>query len=262
MAQAAVPESDTNTTVKKPLEYEAPSAAAVSLLTKVFLLTESDPNFPTRNDPTLKPLVWAKGGINRQMTWTELAYLIDPVKSGPHHLLLGRIHQPDLQRYIDHIARVKQQYVSIEDYVRHTKLGGTPHPRGGDATGTGTGKLECQIVLKPEQPNLIVFQANDFPYATTAEHHDLIWSIREIPAEEEQKLIEARYPKSEGWETLRFVSAQALKSVPGVHHVHVFAKRNTNATPTTTAATATATTTTTATTRTAAAAAVNHKQSN
>ncbi len=70
--------------------------------------------------------------------------------------LLGR-DAASLTLYAAHIAKLKAEYASVEDYVKHTKLGMQVQARPSD------GKRVC-IEKDDGKQQRILFTENDFPY--------------------------------------------------------------------------------------------------
>lgn len=149
------------------------------------------------------------------VSWERLMELI---QLGTEEALgkLGRT-PAGIRAYWNFRAQVLDDYRSIADYVRITKLdfevlhGEDGVKRAGQPPPDEDGRPH------------ITFRANDFPYNFDEgmEHHN-IWCTRPLTDEEVAEVIKQHRA---GWEVLVFRNPESLASIPSVWHNHIISRR-------------------------------------
>jgi hypothetical protein len=201
--------------------------------------------------------------ISRCLSWEDLLLLVpDRVE------LLGR-SRPAQDAYLEAMAKIKGEYVSVSDFIRHTRW-----PRqvdiheeewgAEDQVGRGAAALDGEppkqrkyCVFRPEAPadeekakgeeEDVVLLRNEYPYWTQDDvSHWVAWSRRPMPSAMTVRLkqtletamsegvIHDNIECGERWRAndsnvIYHINPVALQSIADIHHAHIFVKGNTRA---------------------------------
>lgn len=79
--------------------------------------------------------------------------------------------------------------------------------------------------IQPSNPSDRVLRTNEFPYSTAPEGeitHYVLWSLNEMTEKDVETTLIEQLPEHE---FIHFVNPPHRKTVPEIHHWHVFARR-------------------------------------
>ncbi|KAI9342915.1 hypothetical protein BDR26DRAFT_917822 [Obelidium mucronatum] len=125
--------------------------------------------------------------------------------------------------YVNYIATHTSKYASVSDCVKVDVLNYPSY------VGKQDGLIRAVALENVENEGGVVppwvLCRNQFPYAAEeGVEHWLVWSAgkEEMPADQVEAILEAEF---KGLQYVWFVNELARKTVPEVHHAHVFVNR-------------------------------------
>eukprot|EP00879_Flechtneria_rotunda_P006848 GHRR01007193.1.p1 GENE.GHRR01007193.1~~GHRR01007193.1.p1 ORF type:complete len:171 (+),score=39.38 GHRR01007193.1:585-1097(+) len=126
---------------------------------------------------------------------------------------LGRT-EADLATYKAHMAKVKDEYNSVSDFIKITVL---------ERACRLNADCKKEAVEPAHSTQQLIWRLNDFPYNFEPDvQHWLLWSSNQpLEAVQIQEEIRAKFPDHE---FLWFVNPAALQSVTSVWHCHVLVR--------------------------------------
>lgn len=126
-----------------------------------------------------------------------------------------------LERYSKFTADVKDRYESIQTYILH-KVFEAPVVSVADKLTIDTSYNHLWS-SEAGAPLIVKLVKNDFPYAVEeGVHHLVLWSNASLTSEQIKDYLD-RHLLPQG-EYVFFENPTHLKTIPGIFHVHVFAK--------------------------------------
>jgi hypothetical protein len=154
------------------------------------------------------------GLCKRQLSFNEIKYYVETNQLER----LGRL-PADLKIYKETLAKIKEEYQSISDFILHSKF------KIPLVEGTVNGGSVKKRVVTPTKEDLekIIFEVNDFPYAKEDDvSQHLIWSMKPLSEERIISILNDKLPNSE---YVYFINPPHLRSIREVYHVHVFSRK-------------------------------------
>ena len=189
---------------------------------------------PTSNATLQSLLTVCVGGLcARRLQWAELALLINEGRLEA----LGRLDW-QLAHYFDAKKNVLHEYHSMTDRLRDQRLAAPCRLEDGKKRCDWTQQPADRINTPPPGhpmralvdddglPLRVCWWRNEYGYAIdSAIQHHLIWSDRYLPPHSRlvQQLLAEYRPESE-FEILTFINPPHLRSIPNLHHQHVFSR--------------------------------------
>jgi hypothetical protein len=162
--------------------------------------------------PPIKPLHIC----DHKFSWEEVHDVIQKREFAR----LGRL-EDDFAVYSKFMDEVKKKYVTVGDYILHSKFGYPCVPTPINESDPSETKLAA-VVPEHIDNDLIIWTKNDFPYALEEPiEHYLIWSHNTLPKEKILSLIDHNLPNKE---FVYWINPPILRSVANVFHVHILAR--------------------------------------
>ncbi|KND03912.1 uncharacterized protein SPPG_01363 [Spizellomyces punctatus DAOM BR117] len=147
------------------------------------------------------------------LTWDEIRIAVD---SGQWQMFSRTAEV--LDEYFKWREAALKSFVTVADELKIEVLGYISQ------VDANTGKL-CAV--RPSDPSHLrdkVLRLNSFPYATKPHgqiQHYVLWSLEELTEDQTEALLKERMP---GHEFIHFVNPPHRKTIPEIHHYHVFCR--------------------------------------
>ena len=177
--------------------------------------------------------VCVDGLCSRRLHWEELRTLVEEGRLEA----MGRLDW-QLTQYAESKADMLRHYHSVTDRLRDKRLAAPCRLDGGrwrcDWTQQSSSDVEPAPPGHPMRvmedddglPLRVCWWENEFGYAIDESiGHHLVWSDRYLcPNSRLFQLLLSEYRPASDFEVLTFINPPHLRSVPDLHHIHVFSR--------------------------------------
>ena len=184
--------------------------------------------------------VCVDGRCSRRLSWEEVVTLVRANRLEA----LGRLDF-QLREYSVAKAAMQREYHSVVDRLRERRLGAPcraiegrkkcdwgMEAAGGEGVATAATRPPLvrpyeEVTSDDGEVLRVCWYPNEFGYAIEGDvEHHLLWTDRLLETDSRlfQRLLRRHRPEAE-WEAVVFINPPELRSIPDLHHIHIFSKR-------------------------------------